>query len=58
VDGGSGRDAVEPAELVESKAEGGEDFKIEFGNSLRRSLRDFSIEGGAPAQDAHDQLRR
>jgi len=58
VDGGAGRDAVEFAELVESDAERGENFKVEFGNGLRRSLRDFFIEAGAPAQDAHHQFRR
>jgi hypothetical protein len=58
VDGGAWRNAVELAELVESEAQRGENFKVEFGNGLRRSLRDFFVESGAPAQDAHDQFRR
>jgi hypothetical protein len=44
VDGGARRDAVEVAELVESETEGGENFKIEFGNGLRRRRRNFFVE--------------
>jgi hypothetical protein len=42
--------------LIESKAQGNENFEIEFGERLRGSGCDIGVEARAPAEYPHDEF--
>ena len=58
VQSGTLRNTIEPVELIESQAQGDEDFEIEFVQRLRGRGGDVVVEARAPAEDAHDEFCR